>query len=189
MARTHPRLRGHKLIRWAVWWLTFGLTALACPHTNLPVEIGSAFTAAPGGVGSVQRLAWGLQIGVGAWAQDLTFSAKVDKTTVDLGDPITLTLTLSGDVAGVQWPTPEFPEAFAVASRSQATNFSIQAGTIERSTNLLYVLIPQRAGTFRLGPFRLRRGNNTIQTEPIDITVKKGAVPQDLQPHGERYTL
>ena len=76
-----------------------------------------------------------------------------------------------------------------MASHSQATNFSIQAGTIARSTSLLYILIPQRAGTFHLGPFRLKHGNNTVQAEPIEITVKKGALPRDLQPQGERFTL
>lgn len=124
-----------------------------------------------------------------AWAQDLTFSAKVDKTTVDVGDPIQLTLTLSGDIAGVELPAFEFPEGFSVAARSQSTNFSIRAGAMERSTSLLYVLIPQRAGTFQLGPFSLIHNKKTLQTEPIAVSVEKGALPKLLQPHGERFTL
>ena len=123
------------------------------------------------------------------WAQDVSFSAKADKTTVNLGDPIQLTLTLIGDTEGVELPTPEFPEDFAVAARSQSTNFSIHAGAMERSMSLLYVLIPQRAGTFQLGPFSLIHQKKTLQTEPIQVTVEKGALPKQLQPHGERFTL
>ena len=123
------------------------------------------------------------------WAQDLSFSAKVDKTTVDVGEPVSLTVTLSGDVAGVTLPALGFPEEFSVAARSQSTNLSIRAGVSERSTSLLYVLIPQRAGTYRLGPFAISHDGREVQTEPIDITVNKPAVPPQLAPQGGRFTL
>ena len=122
-------------------------------------------------------------------AQDLVFSAKVDKTTVNIGDPINLTLTLSGDMSGVRMPAPKFPEGFAVLARSQSTNFSIRAGAVERSTGLNFVLVPQQAGTFTLGPFTLEHQKKTIQTEPIEITVNKPVLPPNLQPNGERFTL
>ena len=135
---------------------------------------------------------WILGFGVAAFAfaQDLTFSAKVDKTTVDLGDPISLTITLSGDLSGIQLPALQLPEGFVVAGRSQSTNFSIRAGAMERSMSLLYVLIPQRAGTFQLGPFRIEHQHRNVQTDPIEITVKKPALPPSLKtPQGERFTL
>ena len=153
MAQTRSHSRGRKVVRWTVWLVTFGFTALA-------------------------------------FAQDLTFSAKVDKTTVDLGDPISLTITLSGDLSGVALPAPQLPEGFVVAGRSQSTNFSIRAGAMERSVSLLYVLIPQRAGTFQLGPFRIEHQHRRVTTDPIEITVKKPALPPSLKtPQGERFTL
>lgn len=126
----------------------------------------------------------------GAWAQDLTFSAKVDKTAVDLGDPIHLTLTLSGDLTDVEMPAINVPEDVAVAARSQSTNFSMRAGVTERSTNLLYVLVPQREGTFTLGPFTVTRKKTSFQTAPIEITVKKPILPPTLKSApGGRFTL
>ena len=125
-----------------------------------------------------------------AFAQDLTFSAKVDKTTVDLGNPVTLTLTLSGDITGVALPEIKLPEGWTMAAQSRSTNFSIRAGAAERSVSLAYVLIPQQAGTFKLGPFKLSRRKEEFQTEPIEITVKKSALPPSrLRPQGERFTL
>ena len=126
---------------------------------------------------------------VSAWGQDVAFSAKVDKTSVDFGDPITLTLTLSGDISGVEFPSIELPEGLSIAARSQSTNFSIRAGATERSVALVYVLVPQRAGTFRLGPFKLEHQHKAFQTEPIDIAVKKPALPPHFKPQGERFTL
>lgn len=123
------------------------------------------------------------------WAQDLVFSAKVDKTTVNLGDPMNLVITISGDVSGVQVPPLQLPEGFVVLARSQSTNFSIRSGAMERSTSLNFVLVPQKAGTFKLGPFSLTRQKKTLQTEPIEITVKKPVLPPKLPSSGERFTL
>ena len=139
---------------------------------------------------SAWTLAGGLiALAAPAAAQDLTFSAKVDKTTVAAGEPITLTITLSGDLEGLKLPTPTFPQEFAVAGQSQSTNFSMQAGVVERSMSLSFVLIPQKAGTFKLGPFTVEHHKKEFQTVPIEITVKKSALPPKLQPQGERFTL
>ena len=124
-----------------------------------------------------------------AWAQDLTFSAKADKTKINVGDPINLTITLNGDITGITLPAFQFPEAFVVAARSQASEFSFRAGKMERSVSLTYVLIPQQAGTFQLGPFQLARPDKTVSTEPIAITVEKPALPPHLRPQGGRFTL
>jgi hypothetical protein len=127
-----------------------------------------------------------------AFAQDLTFSAKADKTTLDLGEALTLTMTLSGDVEGVELPPLEFPEGFVVAARSQATNFALRTGAMERSLSLVYALVPQQAGTFKLGPFTIRHQQREFQTEAIEVTVNKPALPPGLKQRpdsGERFTL
>ncbi len=153
------------MIRRVAFLVTLGIAVLVCP----------TFDGANGG----------------AWAaQDLTLSAKVDKTSVDLGDPVNLTLTLSGDLTGVDVPALTFPEGFAVAARSQSTNFAIRAGVTERSMTLLYVLLPQREGTFKVGPFTVTQKKKTFQTAPIEIIVKKPALPPTLKSSPrERFTL
>ena len=122
-------------------------------------------------------------------AQELTFSAVVDKTAVKAGEAVTLTLTLSGDVGGVEVPPFEFPEGFSVTARSQGSSFTLHGGTMERSMTLTYVLVPQRDGTFQLGPFQIEHEGTTIPTEPITITVEKQALPPSLSPQGGRITL
>ena len=126
-----------------------------------------------------------------AFAEDLTFSAQVDKTTVNVNEPITLTLTLAGNLDGVDLSALKLPEGFIVAAQSQSTNFSIRSGATERSTNLVYVLVPQQAGTFQMGPFTIRQQKKEFQTQAIEITVKTSPLPPPsrLRPQGERYTL
>ena len=131
-----------------------------------------------------------LTVGAGAaWAQDLAFSATADKTTLNMGDPLIVTITLSGDITGIEVPVFEFPEGFTVASRSQSSNFSIRLGTADRSLTLAYVLIPQQTGMFQLGPFQITHQGQTFSTEPIAVTVERPARPPQFGPSGERFTL
>ena len=124
-----------------------------------------------------------------AGAQDLTFSAKADKTNVNLGDPITLTITFAGDIQGVQVPNFEFPGGFSAAARSQSSSFSIRGGVMERSVSIIYVLIPQRSGTFTLGPFVISQGKKTFKTEPIEIKIQASSLPSKEAPKSGRYLL
>jgi len=124
-----------------------------------------------------------------AWAQELSVSAKVDRTTVDVATPLQLTVTVSGDLTGLEVQPLEFPDGFSVASRSQATNFSIRGGIQERSMSLLFVLVPSKAGTFQLGPFQFTQGQRELQTQPIEVIVQKSALPPKLPSNTERYTL
>lgn len=126
-----------------------------------------------------------------AWADELTISVEADKTTVELGDPVTLTITLRGDLSDVDLSQLQFPEGVSIAGRSQSTSFSIRAGTMERSMSLVYVLIPQHPGAFQLGPFTIEHRHKELKTEPIDMTVKKRTLPpsQRLRPPSERFTL
>lgn len=133
----------------------------------------------------------GVAVGLAALAaaEELTFSAKVDKTSVKIGEPIQLTITLSGDVAGIELPAFQFPDGFSVEARSQSTNFTLRSGATERSVSLAYVLIPQQGGTFQLGPFYIEHNGTTVPTEPITITVEKPALPPTLKSDGARFTL
>jgi len=122
-------------------------------------------------------------------AQDFTCSANVDKTSVKVGDPLNLTITLGGDLTGIKSPAFEFPKEFVVAARSQETNFSMRGRAIERSVSLHYVLVPQQAGSYQLGPFTIEQHGKPIKTEPIPITVEKSVLPPHFQPQGDRITL
>ena len=139
----------------------------------------------------LRLLAWAavFLVAVFAWADELKFSAQMNKTDVDVGDPITLTLTLSGDIAGSKLRPLNLPEGFIVAAQSQETNFALSNGAMKRSLSLVYVLVPQKSGTFKLGPFTILHSKQELQTEQIEVTVKKPALPPHFEPQGERFTL
>jgi len=123
-----------------------------------------------------------------ARAQAVTISAQVDKTAVNLGAQITLTITIEGDVEHVQLQKFEFPEALPVVAQSRASNVSISPGEVKRSVSLMFVLAAQQPGTFQLGPFKATHQNQDVSTQPIEIVVNKPVVPPAL-PGTHRYML
>ncbi len=115
-------------------------------------------------------------------------SAQVDRTTVDVGEQLTLTIAIEGDVQRVELEPFEFPAAFRVAAQSRSTNLSMEFGKIRRSVSLIYALVALEPGTFQLGPFTVIHRGQSHLTEPLEIVVKKPAVPPALKP-GERFVL
>jgi hypothetical protein len=120
---------------------------------------------------------------------ELVVTAEVDKTTVSTGSPVKLTVSITGDLAGAAIPPLSFPDGFVVTAQTQATNVALHGGTMERSISLVFILVPSKAGAFQLGPFTVEKQGKSLQTAPIEITVKKSPLPPTLKGDGERFTL
>jgi len=121
-------------------------------------------------------------------SKDLQISANVDKSQVELGKPLTVTITLEGDLAGAAVKPFEFPKTFQVLVQSQASNVSVGAGGVQRSVSLTYVLLAREVGTFQLGPFQVMRHDVPVQTESIQVTITKPVLPPETEPK-QRFTL
>jgi hypothetical protein len=52
-----------------------------------------------------------------------------------------------------------------------------------------YVLVPQQAGTFQLGPFTAVKRQQTFKTEAIEMTVKPSVLPPHRAPDKSRVTI
>lgn len=119
-----------------------------------------------------------------AVASDVSIIATVDKTTVDMGRPITLTVTITGDARQLKEPKLDLPQAFNIIATGQSSNLSLRGKAVERSVSFTYVLVANEAGTFQLGPFRIEREGEPLLTYPIEIVVHKPALPPGLKPQG-----
>ncbi|MEO0025366.1 MAG: BatD family protein [candidate division WOR-3 bacterium] len=111
-------------------------------------------------------------------AGEISFSASVDRTTVGLGEPFELTLTVSGvNISRV--PRPQLPELKDFdnlgVSQSQSTSISIINGRVQQQTaiSFVYTLVPRKLGELTIGPCRMVYDNTEYTTEPIRITVVK----------------
>jgi len=116
-----------------------------------------------------------------AEAQDVNVEASVNATEVGDQEALTLTVTISGsDGTGVQTPDPPETEGLALTQRNPGTrrNVSIVNGRVTQSFGFTWMLRPIAEGKARILPMTVRVGNQTFQTDPIEITV----VPQSQRP-------
>lgn len=106
-------------------------------------------------------------------SQEINLSAAVDRNVISLDEPITFTVTVSGNIARV--PKPKLPpiDDFDIFSQGTSRNITFINGKISSSINYTYSLIPKKTGKFTIGSCELTVKGNTFKTEPIDIEVTK----------------
>jgi hypothetical protein len=105
-----------------------------------------------------------------AFAEDISVTAKVDKTETNLEDDFLLSVTVAGMQGAPQPDLPALPD-FTVqggqtVSQVQITNFKMETNTIFN-----YTLVPKRAGDFVIGPASVTVKGKVFQSQPIQVRV------------------
>jgi len=137
----------------------------------------------------------------GPRAEEFSFIASVDRTTLELHEELRLTVSVSGSgIRSVGEPKLPPLKDFDVLGRSssQSSQFSIVNGKISstRTIDYLYTLKPKRTGRLRIGSAEVTFKGRIYRTDPMEIVVVTGAVPgQQVTPEepvskpGERIFL
>lgn len=106
--------------------------------------------------------------------------ASVDRARLSIGEQLTLTIQVRAETSDI--PRFELPAlaGFAVLGTREATQVTLQGGTIQgvaRSAERSLTLRAERAGTLIIGPVRVAVGREVAVTNPIRIVVDSGAFP------------
>lgn len=116
-------------------------------------------------------------------AQDLSFTAAVDKDKLEMGDQLTLTLIVTGNVQRIPDPKISNVGDFALYASGRSQNFTFSNGVVSSTVQYNFVLVPKKAGSFRIGPASLEVGGRRYETAPITVTVlPSGAIPKTSTP-------
>ncbi|MCI0330310.1 MAG: BatD family protein [candidate division Zixibacteria bacterium] len=130
-------------------------------------------------------LAFAIITGLAAlvFGQGLNFSAAVDKDRLEIGDQLTLTLTVTGNVQKIPEPKVKNVGDFALYASGRSQNITFVNGVVTSTTQFNFVLVPKKAGTFTVGPAELEIGGKLLQTSPISVTVlPSGSAPKQPAP-------
>ena len=115
-----------------------------------------------------------------AWANSspsgkLTIQARLDPDRIAPGDASTLTVEVSSEGLNLpDVPSPTLANAL-VERAGTAQNISILNGHATRTSTTVYRIIPKGEGTITIPPLQVAVGNDRAQTDPITLTVAKGA--------------
>ncbi len=113
-------------------------------------------------------------------AQDVSFTASVDKTQVAVGEQLEVTFALNGSSGGANFHSPAFNDFTVLSGPNQSTSMQFINGSMSASVSYSYVLQPLRDGKFTIGAASIEAGGKQLQSQPVAITVTKGA-PQPKQ--------
>jgi hypothetical protein len=111
-------------------------------------------------------------------AQNVSFTASVEQTTVGMGDQFEVTFILNGTGGGKNFRPPAFNEFLVVGGPNQSTNMQFINGAVSSSVSYSYVLQPRAEGKFTIPPATVEEGGKQYQTQPVVVTVVKGSAPQ-----------
>jgi len=122
-----------------------------------------------------------LALPVGLLADDLSFTASVDQSTVAVGQQLTLELTVSGSDQNLPEPTAPQIAGFQIYDAGRSQQFSFVNGAVSSSVTHRYVLTPQNEGPLVIPSQSLSYKGKTYSTLPIKITATKGTAPMQQQ--------
>jgi len=116
---------------------------------------------------------------VGRW----TLSVESEETTVKLGEPATVRVTLegAGNLRNITLPRLTGPEPLKIYDPTPSDKIGTSRGRVEGRRTTEYLVMPQQTGTFTLPTlsfpyFDPKRGEYDIaQSEPITLTVEPGS--------------
>jgi len=115
-----------------------------------------------------------------AWAQEITFTAQVDRNTISVGEYVKYTLSLGN--SRDRFEAPSFGGMMVVQGPFDNSSFTIINGRMSGTTSRTWVLTATAPGKYTIGSAKVRVGGGVIETEPISIEVAKGSGSQ-ADPH------
>ena len=103
-----------------------------------------------------------------AGAGEVSVQARVDRIQVADGEPIRLSIAVSGGEGTVDLaPLTDFE----VQSRGSSTNIQIVNGRFSKEIRYDYGLVPKRTGRLTIPALAVQTGEGLLHTAPIDIRV------------------
>ncbi|MEO8591628.1 MAG: BatD family protein [Flavobacteriales bacterium] len=113
-----------------------------------------------------------------AHAQEISFTASVDRNAIAVGEYVRLTIALSN--SSERFAPPDLGGLVIAQGPMESSSFNYVNGRMTSSVSRIWVLTATAPGKYTIGPARIKVGGGVIQTDPIAIEVSKGsAAPSD----------
>lgn len=124
-------------------------------------------------------------------AEEIQFTASVNKRVLSMQDRLVLVLTVSGATKNISMPPFQPIEGFNLLyGPSVGTQTQIINGVVSSKRIYEYGLSPVKEGIFEIPAYEVTVEGKTYQTEPVQIEVKKGAPPtEQVQPGDQPRAL
>ncbi|MCX6155233.1 MAG: BatD family protein [Candidatus Kapabacteria bacterium] len=107
-------------------------------------------------------------------AQNASFTSSVSKNPVSVGERIQVSFTLS-NANGSNFKAPSFKGFSVLSGPNQSQNMSFSNGQTNSSLAISYILQADSPGKLTIGEATIAANGKVLKTNPVTITVEKGA--------------
>ena len=113
---------------------------------------------------------------VTAFAQNATFVASADRTTVGAGEQFEVSFIVSAsDVNGAKnFKPPAFTPFVVLSGPNQSTNMQFVNGQMSGSISFTYYLYTRQTGKFTIAPATIEYKGAALKSQPLQIEVTQG---------------
>ncbi|MDO9542891.1 MAG: BatD family protein [Kiritimatiellia bacterium] len=131
----------------------------------------------------------------GAIGSNLTVKAALDTASCNLGDPLTLTLTVAGQVKFDKILPPKLSLQTNLLQHFTIYDNTVQSVKKDSYNQYLYVIRPTQAGKCEIPPIEIAyydvasRSYKKLFTSPLPLTVRRGAEVTEAQVIGSTNQL
>ena len=119
-----------------------------------------------------------------ASGQDLKLQARLQPQQAQVGDTVVYSVTVTYGQQTPPAPTlPSFDPAWGLSGLQTAGNLqqtSIVNGKVSASVEYRFSFQTSKEGVFNVGPASITVGGQTVQSNPVTLTVAKSMAPQNL---------
>ncbi len=109
------------------------------------------------------------------FAQEIAFTATVDRNSIAVGEHVKLTITLVN--SRESFNAPDLGGLVIDRGPFESSSFNYVNGRMTSSVSRTWMLTATRPGKYTIGAASVRVGGGVITTEPITIEVAKGSAP------------
>ena len=124
---------------------------------------------------------YALSFALPCFAKELSFEVTLDRNKVSLGTSLQLALSFNNSQ---DMPAPNLPAIDGFQSRylGPSTMMSIVNGKVSGSITHNYVLLPMKAGIFKIGPFKFEHNGDNYTSNQLSVEVLQGQAQNPDQP-------
>lgn len=105
-----------------------------------------------------------------------TFTTSLDRTSITFGETATLSLTFTGIDPSSPPTLPEIP-GLEITYRGPSRQVSIVQGTVNSTVSYLFAVRPRQPGTFVIPGLRITTNGQTLDSQPLQLTVARAGAP------------
>ena len=136
----------------------------------------SVFLDGPAGVPSIVALLC-LLLPAPGFCADVDVTIELDRNRISLDEAAGLTVNIIGSTRSID--EPEVPEVrdLVIYSQGHSKNISLVNGQFTVSHTHTFLIQPQKPGTYRIGPVRVKYGRQTAKSPVLTLEVTQRTAP------------